>query len=511
MDIDDILRAQGSDEESDEDETVKDGILGTEAFDRRLEEILNAEAEDDEDSDGAGKASSSNPFNARRSELVSYPLGEGAGAFEAVDVSPVNSFSEHEDLASSQGSMPVATHREMGSLSAHKESTRSLLYESYKDDSKVSSQLSKEVSVSTAEKLFPSQRDAKVLDSSSSGNLHWNAEEELSSKTWPLPTTQVSVSPSLPSREFGSFSSVATSKNRISTTIRPETALTEADAASTSIRTPQLSDLVQQGLVQDQDFSRNDSLEVPSAVDTSAPAEQIDDVSNAYSESALQSHSAVHIIPNSFTSIEGKSIHPAQIAESEDDSSLLDDDKGDAFDAESQSADKSFTISSDDDSEQEEIKSILSRELLVSEAEITSPAHTSASENGPFGVVSKGNLTEPQSSALDKAEEAEKKAALSGFGIEEGAASQPMRLTGLQTGPPSIGYVRLDVLNSVSQILSLATTTRENGTAQAITMCGHNLAVGLSKGSVFLLSLKSNGGKFADVVDKCGQVTCISY
>ncbi|MCO5611672.1 hypothetical protein L7F22_065927 [Adiantum nelumboides] len=465
MDIDDILRAQGSDGESDEDEEEREGILDAEAFDRRLEEILKGEVEDDEDSDGGGKFS----VNVRRSELPSDPLQGGTAKLEAAKFA-----SRQED----SGSVAFERYREKGSSSAHKESICLSEFENEKDVApRFSCELrspSKDAWVSSeasAENIFSSQRDAKAEDD--------------------LP---------------GAFpQKMAENLNDISsTTLRTGAVLTAVAAASTESTTPQMSNSIRYGLAGDAD----------SPVTIGPLSKQIADVSNAYSESVLQSDlsekekddnlkQAAHNPPSSFTSTEGKSIYLAQSVQDETFSS--DDVENEAFDVESGTSDnKSIILSSDDDSEQEEIKSILSRELVASEAEVISRSHTSVSENSPFEVVrsTSRKLVEPQLSALDKAEEAEKKAAVSGFGIEEGAASQPMRLKGMQTGPPKIGYVRFDILNSVSQILSLGTTTREHGVAQAISMHGHHLAVGLSKGSVFLLSLRSSGGKVVDAVDK---------
>ncbi|MCO5587403.1 hypothetical protein L7F22_041352 [Adiantum nelumboides] len=450
MDIDDILRAQGSDGESDEDEEERERILDAEAFDRRLEEILNGEVEDDEDSDGGGK------FSANVD-----PLQGGTAELEAADFA-----SRQEDSGS------------VGSSSAHKESICLSKFENEKDMApRISCELrspSKDASVSreaSAENIFSWQRDSKAEDD--------------------LPEA-------FPQKVGANLNDIS------STTLRTDAALTAVAAASTESTTPQMSNSVRYGLAGDAD----------SPVEIGPSSKQIADVSNVYSESVLHSDSsekerddnlkqAAHNAPSSFTSTKGKNVYLAQSAQDETFSS--DDVENEAFDVESGTSDnKSITLSSDDDSEQEEIKSILSRELVASEAEVISLSHTSVSENTPFEVVrpTSSKLVEPQLSALDKAEEAEKKAAVSGFGIEEGAASQPMRLKGMQIGPPNIGYVRLDVLNSVSQILSLGTTTREHGVAQAISMHGHHLAVGLSKGSVFLLSLRSSGGKVVDAVDK---------
>ena len=92
--------------------------------------------------------------------------------------------------------------------------------------------------------------------------------------------------------------------------------------------------------------------------------------------------------------------------------------------------------------------------------------------------------------------------------MEEGASAQPMRLEGIQNAPPAIGYLHIDSIDSVSQVFSSSTIFRDYGTAQALATHGNNLAVGFSKGSVFLLPIQTSAAKFAEVGTKVG---CLNY
>lgn len=194
-----------------------------------------------------------------------------------------------------------------------------------------------------------------------------------------------------------------------------------------------------------------------------------------------------------------------------DSSSPMNHDDDDIFDDEVPFTDDSLAVSSDDDANEEEILSLLTEEVIVSanrsvDSKDLLPLQKVASlEKGVSKVPSKAasskkSPTKPRS-ALDMAEEAEKKAAFSGLHMEEGAAAQPMRLEGIQTGPLTIGYLHIDSLEAVSQVLSSSTTFRDHGTTQALSMHNNNLAVGLSKGSVFLLPMRISSPNFGDTVD----------
>lgn len=92
--------------------------------------------------------------------------------------------------------------------------------------------------------------------------------------------------------------------------------------------------------------------------------------------------------------------------------------------------------------------------------------------------------------ALDKAEEFEKKVASSGLDFEEGAAAQPMRLEGIQRGPPAIGILQLDSGGSLSHALGTPAMRRDHGHPQALAVHASYIAVGMSKGAVLVNSSK---------------------
>ncbi|KAH7431149.1 hypothetical protein KP509_08G032600 [Ceratopteris richardii] len=508
LDVDEILRAQSSDDE--QEETPDDA----EAFDRRLEEILNAEEDEEEEEEkGTGDIDELGGWQRESDRSEScfrlHPsddegLSKGIGSER---VFPVISSKEDESTVS-EGS-------------SNGEALGNIRLQSYEND-ETSSHITMHASISlTASSKHSNSAFNKELkphgDSYFSDPL---ADAHL--LPYPLEgssnalTSSSVESPANLSRESSSFSqevsklpSVATLDSRTSITTRGDPAAsseTEYFSPNEGMRLLDHSDLGQ-----DENCTGDDESMVPlteidlhvgeSSGRTSGSVGRVQSprlLGKVKKDEIAQSSSSEL---KSITSDEEvmKTIHQGDSISSDDDSFLFDNDV--ALHMKNSIIGNSATMTSDDDSEQEEIRSILSRETVASDVKSSTNFARNASDSSPRVIASKDKI-EPESSLLDKAEEAEKKAASSGLGIEAGATSQPMKLMGIQSGPLNIGYACLLLVNSVTQILSLASTTREHGTAQAISMHGNQLAVGLSKGDVFLLSLKSSSGKFEDSVEK---------
>ena len=103
--------------------------------------------------------------------------------------------------------------------------------------------------------------------------------------------------------------------------------------------------------------------------------------------------------------------------------------------------------------------------------------------------------------ALQLAEEIEMRNATSGLHWEEGAAAQPMRLEGIQRGPPAIGLLQLDAYNTLSQALASPFVRREHGFPQALAVHSSFIAVGLSKGAVLVTPSKYSATRSADELE----------
>ncbi|GLJ14759.1 hypothetical protein SUGI_0239380 [Cryptomeria japonica] len=101
---------------------------------------------------------------------------------------------------------------------------------------------------------------------------------------------------------------------------------------------------------------------------------------------------------------------------------------------------------------------------------------------------------------LDLAEELEKRDASSGLHWQVGAAAQPMRLEGIRRGPPAIGHLQIDSTNSLSQVLASQMFKRDHGSPQAVAVHINYIALGMSKGSVFVNPSKYSA-QSPDVID----------
>lgn len=109
---------------------------------------------------------------------------------------------------------------------------------------------------------------------------------------------------------------------------------------------------------------------------------------------------------------------------------------------------------------------------------------------------SKGDYTNLQQKSdsllkpLDLAEEIEKKQAFTGLHYEEGAAAQPMRLEGLQRGSTVLGYFDVNSNNAITQTISSQAFRRDHGSPQVVAVHLNYIAVGMSKGLIFVVPSK---------------------
>lgn len=91
---------------------------------------------------------------------------------------------------------------------------------------------------------------------------------------------------------------------------------------------------------------------------------------------------------------------------------------------------------------------------------------------------------------LDLAEEIEMKQAFTGLHYEEGAAAQPMRLEGTGRGSTVIGYFDVESNNSVTRTISSQAFRRDQGSPQVLAVHFNYIAVGMSKGSIYVVPSK---------------------
>ncbi|XP_073114052.1 uncharacterized protein [Elaeis guineensis] len=91
---------------------------------------------------------------------------------------------------------------------------------------------------------------------------------------------------------------------------------------------------------------------------------------------------------------------------------------------------------------------------------------------------------------LEWAEELERRQASSGLHWEEGAAAQPMRLEGIQRGPPAVGYLQIDLDNVITRAISSHTFRHDHGSAQVLAVHMNFIALGMSKGAVLIVPSK---------------------
>ncbi|KAI9093990.1 hypothetical protein K1719_026988 [Acacia pycnantha] len=88
---------------------------------------------------------------------------------------------------------------------------------------------------------------------------------------------------------------------------------------------------------------------------------------------------------------------------------------------------------------------------------------------------------------LELAEELEKKHASTGMHWEEGAAAQPMKLEGVRRGSPTLGYFDTSADNAITRVISSQTFRREHGSPQALAVHANYIAVGTTKGHIFVV------------------------
>ncbi|XP_038973310.1 vacuolar protein sorting-associated protein 8 homolog isoform X2 [Phoenix dactylifera] len=91
---------------------------------------------------------------------------------------------------------------------------------------------------------------------------------------------------------------------------------------------------------------------------------------------------------------------------------------------------------------------------------------------------------------LEWAEEIEKRQASSGLHWEEGAAAQPMRLEGIQRGPPAVGYLQIDLDNAITRAISSQAFRHDHGSPQVLAVHMNFIALGMSKGAVLVVPSK---------------------
>ncbi|KAG8391995.1 hypothetical protein BUALT_Bualt01G0245600 [Buddleja alternifolia] len=91
---------------------------------------------------------------------------------------------------------------------------------------------------------------------------------------------------------------------------------------------------------------------------------------------------------------------------------------------------------------------------------------------------------------LDFAEEIEKKQVFTGLHYEEGAAAQPMRLEGVQNGSTVLGYFDVNSDNAITRTISSQAFRRDHGSPQVVAVHFNYIAVGMSKGSIFVVPSK---------------------
>lgn len=91
---------------------------------------------------------------------------------------------------------------------------------------------------------------------------------------------------------------------------------------------------------------------------------------------------------------------------------------------------------------------------------------------------------------LDLAEDIEKKQAFTGLHYEEGAAAQPMRLEGVKRGSTVLGYFDVRSENVVTQAISSQAFRQDHGSPQVLSVHLNYIAVGMSKGSIFVVPSK---------------------
>ncbi|KAJ7567914.1 hypothetical protein O6H91_01G011900 [Diphasiastrum complanatum] len=103
--------------------------------------------------------------------------------------------------------------------------------------------------------------------------------------------------------------------------------------------------------------------------------------------------------------------------------------------------------------------------------------------------------------AFHLAEELEKNSANSGLHWKEGAVALPMRLEGIERGPPAIGLLQIDHGGPLSFALASATMRREHGMPQSLAIHANFIGVGMSKGTVLVTPSKYSATRATDETD----------
>ncbi|KAL2231217.1 UNVERIFIED_CONTAM: hypothetical protein Sindi_1716100 [Sesamum indicum] len=106
----------------------------------------------------------------------------------------------------------------------------------------------------------------------------------------------------------------------------------------------------------------------------------------------------------------------------------------------------------------------------------------------------------PSLKPLELAEEIEKKQAFTGLHYEEGAAAQPMRLEGVPRGSTVLGYFDADPNNAITQTISSQAFRREHGSPQVVAVHLNYIAIGMSRGSIFVQPSKYTAHQ-VDIMD----------
>ncbi|GAB2217506.1 hypothetical protein Drorol1_Dr00000701 [Drosera rotundifolia] len=96
----------------------------------------------------------------------------------------------------------------------------------------------------------------------------------------------------------------------------------------------------------------------------------------------------------------------------------------------------------------------------------------------------------PLKKPLELAEELEKKQASTGLHWEEGAVAQPMKLEGVRRGSTALGYFDIDGNNTITRMISSQAFRRDHGSAQSLAVHQNHIALGMTKGVVFVVPSK---------------------
>ncbi|KAL9252916.1 Vacuolar protein sorting-associated protein 8-like protein [Drosera capensis] len=96
----------------------------------------------------------------------------------------------------------------------------------------------------------------------------------------------------------------------------------------------------------------------------------------------------------------------------------------------------------------------------------------------------------PPKKPLELAEELEKKQASTGLHWEEGAVAQPMKLEGVRRGSIALGYFDIDGNNTITRMISSQAFRRDHGSALSLAVHQNHIALGMTKGVVFVVPSK---------------------